>query len=146
MRTIRKAALAAAVALLCQGHRQPILHRLVSLSSIEQQPLRTALKSLADQTGLQIMRREEDAPADGIMAPRLRGRCRRGGTGQAARELGADVSISERPDGADRKGRRGERPLVLAQSRPRETEEAAARQDVTRVRSTRVAIGSRLKR
>jgi outer membrane receptor protein involved in Fe transport len=41
--------------------------------AIEKQPLRTALKSLAEQTGLQIMRREEDAPADGIVAPRLVG-------------------------------------------------------------------------
>lgn len=41
--------------------------------AIEKQPLRTALKSLAEQTGLQIIRREEDASADGMMAPRLVG-------------------------------------------------------------------------
>ncbi len=77
MRAIRKTALAAAVALLCQAAfaASPSTTRVAV--AIEQQPLRTALQSLADQTGLQIMRREEDASADGLMAPRLAGRCRR---------------------------------------------------------------------
>src|SRR5438105_4842216 len=40
---------------------------------IEPQPLRAALAGLAEQTGVQIMRREEDASADGMMAPRVVG-------------------------------------------------------------------------
>jgi iron complex outermembrane receptor protein len=73
MRTIRKAALIAVVTLFCHGARAgdaaPIRLALV----IEPQSLRTALASLAEQTGLQIMRREEDAPADGLTAPRVVG-------------------------------------------------------------------------
>jgi len=73
MSAIRKTAIAAAVALLCQAaYAVDALPPRVALA-IEKQPLRTALKSLAEQTGLQIMRREEDAPADGLMAPRLVG-------------------------------------------------------------------------
>ena len=40
---------------------------------IEQQPLRTALSQFARQTGIQLLRREEDASIDGLMAPRIVG-------------------------------------------------------------------------
>jgi iron complex outermembrane recepter protein len=73
MRATRKTAIAAALALLCQGAYAVNPTPLRVAVAIEQQPLRTALKSLADQTGLQIMRREEDASADGMMAPRVVG-------------------------------------------------------------------------
>ena len=149
MRTIRKAALAAAVALLCQGAQAASPPPLRVVLSIEQQPLRTALKSLAEQTGLQIMRREEDAPADGMMAPRLVGEM---SPREALDKLLASSGLTYRflndrtvrivkagqqsgPYGKDARapaektpGVEGDGPLVLAQSRPRESEEAAATQ------------------
>src|SRR5581483_10533493 len=73
LRAIQKTAIAAAVALLCQlAYAMNPLPPRVTVA-IEQQPLRTALMRLAEQTGLQILRREEDASADGITAPRLVG-------------------------------------------------------------------------
>ena len=53
MRIIRKTALAAAVALLCQAAYAANPATIRVAVAIEQQPLRTALQSLADQTGLQ---------------------------------------------------------------------------------------------
>jgi iron complex outermembrane receptor protein len=73
MRATRKTAIAAALALLCHAaHAVDPPPPRVALT-IEQQPLRTALKSLADQTGLQIIWREENVSADGMTSPRLVG-------------------------------------------------------------------------
>src|SRR5688500_5895485 len=41
--------------------------------AIEAQPLRSALATFAEQTGLQILQREEDSSADGLIAPRVVG-------------------------------------------------------------------------
>ncbi len=146
MRAIREAALAAGFALFCHGAHAadpaPIRVALV----IEQQPLRTALATLADQTGLQIMRREEDASADGLMAPRLVGEmspkealdkllANSGLTYQFLNERTVRVSkVADEtttpgpPKGKEGKIEEGERPLALARSRPRETEAVATKE------------------
>ncbi len=43
------------------------------LFSIESQPLRAALQVFAKQTGMQVLRRDEDVPVEGMIAPRVEG-------------------------------------------------------------------------
>src|SRR5688572_7067085 len=41
--------------------------------TIESQSLRAALQAFAKQTGLQVLRRDEDVPVEGMIAPRVQG-------------------------------------------------------------------------
>lgn len=67
--TIKKILLSAAIGLALQGAHAADASTARMSFNIEPQPLRKALASLAEQTGLQILQREEDSSADGITAP-----------------------------------------------------------------------------
>src|SRR5947209_5624617 len=41
--------------------------------AIERQPLTQALQAFAKQTGMQVLRRDEEVPMQGVMAPKIEG-------------------------------------------------------------------------
>jgi iron complex outermembrane receptor protein len=73
MATGRMVGLIAATLLLCNVvHGQQAIPTRVAVN-IEQQPLGAALTQFANQTGLQVLRRDEDVSVKGLMAPRVVG-------------------------------------------------------------------------
>jgi iron complex outermembrane recepter protein len=73
MRTILHfAAAVACLTVALTGHAQSTESSRMSFH-IEAQPLSTALNAFSRQSGLQVMRRDEDAPTEGLNAPRVVG-------------------------------------------------------------------------
>jgi iron complex outermembrane receptor protein len=133
--------------------------------AIEPQPLRGALQAFAKQAGMQVVRRDEDVPVEGVVAPRVEGKLSAtealdrllsnteytyewidARTVRIARDLGArnPMAVAPPPQQEERRTQEPGRPLALAQSRPREIQAAAGTNTKTSGQTEqRIALGAR---